>query len=152
MVRETSEIRILPMSKEEQEFKGKTLQEVQSQFFLKDLPIPPRDGRKAGEYRYLERSLIADRGTVVLFQYENSIVASATLEKVERFKAPKGPYTGALYFDPKSIRVFDPVGPEVLREVWPKFSGFNQSKQFLDGSHLPLFEGRLTNIRTPNGL
>jgi len=49
--------------------------------------------------------LNAESGTIVLFQYEGKLIASATLTEVERFEKPeKGTYCGALYFDANSIR------------------------------------------------
>jgi hypothetical protein len=50
------------------EFEGRTAEEVQSQFFLKELP-----SRERGRYYYRAHGLSAESGTIVLFQYDNRI-------------------------------------------------------------------------------
>lgn len=106
MAEVTPVICILPMSKEE--FKGRTAEEVQSQFFLTELP-----SREGGRYYYRTAGLEAEAGTIVLFQYDKRIIASAVFERSERFEQPDGLYHGALNFDIDSIRVFDPVGQDL---------------------------------------
>jgi hypothetical protein len=137
-------VRILPMAKEE--FDKRTAEEVQSQYFLGELPSPDRDGR----YYHHKRGLDAEAGTVVLFQYDNRVIASAVFLRRERFQHSADGYRGALYFDPMSIRVFKPVGTDVLREVWPgEFTGFNQVMQSLSPAAYPAFERRLAGVESP---
>jgi hypothetical protein len=139
----TPAIRILPMSTEE--FEGRTAEEVQLQFFLTELP-----SREGGRYEYRTAGLDAEAGTIVLFQYDKRIIASAVFERRERFEQPEGPYHGALYFDIDSIRVFDPVGPDLLQHVWPEeFDGFGNAKLQLNAEAFPEFERRLTGIEVP---
>ena len=119
---------------------------MQRDFFLRALPAEPRRGR----YLFHTAGLIAETNTVVLFQYTNRIIASATLDRVERFdELEEGVYSGALYFDIDSIRVFDPVGPDLMRQIWPKFKGFNQAKHSLDPNLYSAFEQSLTNVEAP---
>src|SRR5437868_3406403 len=123
------EIRILPMDSE-LEFDGKSIAEVQRTFFLRDLLRPDRP---PGKYRYREAGLQAESGSVVLFQYDGKLIASATLVEVERFDMPeKGTYHGALHFDVKSIKVFDPIGPDIVAGIWPEFKRFSHVKQRLE--------------------
>ncbi len=141
----TPPIRILPMSKEEDEFKGLTVDEVQSQYFLADLPF-----RQDGRYYYRTSGLEADAGTIVLFQYDKKIIARAIFEGSEPFKQPDhGGYHGTLKFRIDSIRVFDPVGPDILLELWPEFGGFSNVKLKLNATAFPEFERRLTGIEAP---
>jgi len=142
-------VRILPMSTDE--FPGPTddraqsHEEVQSQFFLSELP-----SRQGGRYYYRTKGLDAEPGTVVLFQYNNRIIASAVFNGREPFGEPEGLYHGALRFDVDSIRVFDPVGPEVLRDLWPEeFKGFGNAMAQLNADAYPEFQRRLTDIRAP---
>jgi len=136
-------VRILPMDSDENEFAGKSVEEVQRDFFLRDLRAEPRRGR----YLFRSQGLKAARGTVVLFQHTGRIIASATFDRIERFDEPKEDiYSGALYFDTDSVRVFDPVGPDLLRQIWPKFKGFNQGKQSLDPQAYPAFERELSGV------
>ncbi len=144
MVDLTPAIRILPMSTEE--FEGRTAEEVQSQFFLTELP-----SREGGQYYYRTAGLVAEISTIVLFQYDKRIIASAVFERRERFAQPEGLYHGSLHFDIDSIRVFDPVGPDLLHEVWPEeFHGFSNAKLQLNGEAFPEFERCLTGIEVPS--
>ena len=69
---------------------------------------------------------------------------------MERFERPeKGTYRGALYFDVNSIRVFDPIGTEVVAAIWPEFKGFSHVKWTLDPKGLAEFERRLTGVEQP---
>jgi hypothetical protein len=119
-------VRILPMSSKEKSFRGRTVEDVQTGFFLEELPFPPKNGR----YRYPTAGLIANPGTVVLFQYGGRIIASSVLDRNERFEQTENGYKGALWFDVKSIRTFEPVGPEEVRRIWPEFRSFGHVKQF----------------------
>jgi hypothetical protein len=140
-------VRILPMdSKTEPFFVGLSAEMVQQQFFLGTLL---GQGRPPGKYEYRAVGLRALPGTVVLFQYTGKIVASATLHHVERFAEPEGSHTGAYHFEVASIKVFDPVGPEVISRIWPNFTGFGQAKWNLDPKGYLAFEQSLTGVETP---
>jgi len=139
-------IRILPMDSQ-LEFDGRSIEEVQQTFFLKELLVPDRP---PGKYWYRESGLNADSGTTVLFQNDGRLIASATLLEVERFETPeKGTYHGAFYFDVNSIRVFDPIGREVVAAIWPEFKGFSHVKWTLDPEGLAQLERKLTGVERP---
>ena len=139
------EIRILPMSDQDGEFRGRTAEVVQSEYFLDTLPF-----QRKGRYRYLKRGLDATAGTIVLFQFDKSIIASAVLVERKRFEEPdEEGYCGALCFDVDSIRVFEPVAAQAMHGVWPKFTGFGNPKWDLDGKEFPKFEQLLKHIKTP---
>jgi len=55
-------------------------------------------------------------------------------------------YKGALYFDAKSIKIFDPVGPETVFVVWPEFKGFGRVKWLLNPELYPKFITELSGI------
>jgi hypothetical protein len=139
-------IRILPMNAQD-EFAGRNMEDVQRNFFLRLLPGEPRRGR----YLFRTAGLKAARGTVVLFQYESRVIASAILDRVDRFEEPeRGTYWGALYFDIDSVRVFEPIAPEQLRAVWPNFRRFSHAKLSLDPRGFPEFERSLTGVEAPS--
>jgi hypothetical protein len=141
-------VRILPMSSavENKEFVNQSEEEVQTSYFLKELA-----GRENGYYLYHKRGITAEPGTVVLFQFKGKIIASATFMRSRKFDQPdKDGYSGTLHFDVKSIRVFDPVGPESLRRCWPKFEKLNQTKQWLDPASYPLFVNGLSGVQAPS--
>jgi hypothetical protein len=137
-------VRILPMSTAEPSFRGRSIDDVQTWFFLAELPFAHR-----GEYHYVNQGLAAEPGTVVLFQYDKRIVAAATLREAERFAGPRGGFAGVLRFFPESIRVFDPVDEADVRAAWPTFKRFNRVKQHLDPARWPAFARRLTNVTAP---
>ena len=110
------------------------------------MPWPPY----AGRYRYRTHGIDAEPGTVVLFQFKAHIVASAVLVRIERYSQPDGPYKGVLWFNPTSIRVFEPVGAEALRKHWPdKFVRFGNVIQALDPSHYAAFQAELSGVGLP---
>jgi hypothetical protein len=95
----------------------------------------------------------AEAGTVVLFQYERALVASAQLLGIERYASAKSiegmPFRGAYLFDPSSIRTFDPVDSATLRRFWPQFERFGQAKQKLSPpSNYARFRRSLRHVRS----
>ena len=69
-------VRILPMTNDiPTEFPDcKNIEDLQQKFFLSELPS------RSGKY-YYRKGLIAEPGTMVLFQCQACIIASATLTK-----------------------------------------------------------------------
>ena len=70
-------IRIIPMSMEDSTFVGKSIKEVQDDYF-NDYLI----NVEKGWYFYAKSGLNANEGDLLLFQMSNSIIASATLYDV----------------------------------------------------------------------
>jgi hypothetical protein len=128
------------------EFNGRSIEDVQQNFFLSELP-----SRKDCEYRYHKLGLKAPPGTAVLFQYNCSLIASAVLNRTERFGKAKGGYEGALYFDARSIKIFDPIGPTDVFRIWPEFKGFGRAKWSLNPARYPTFITELLGIETAKG-
>jgi hypothetical protein len=141
-------VRILPMdSKQEPGFAGCSAREIQHQFFLVELA---RRAGTPGKYCYRKVGLRAEPGTVVLFQYAGRIIASAVLAEVERFKKTElDDVRGALYFDVKTIKVFDPVDAAFIRKFWPEVTRLGQAKWSLDPESFGEFERRLTGVEVP---
>ena len=141
-------VRILPMDSRE-EFPDWSIERLQHDFFLEDLPSRPD-----GEYLYHKSGLAAEPATAVLFQFRGFIIASAVLSDARRFEKPRSEvyhgvrfeYEGALYFDPSSIRVFDPVGPDAVRTIWPKVRRFGRVKWSLDPKGYAAFQSGLKHV------
>lgn len=141
-------VRILPMDSVK-EFPDWSIEKIQHEFFLEDLPL-----RSDGEYLFHKAGLEAVSGTVVLFQFRGYIVAKAVLKDIRRFENPtvknyngeRFVYDGALYFKPTSIYVFDRVGPDVIRRIWPEFKQFGQVKHRLDPKNYAAFESLLMHV------
>jgi hypothetical protein len=133
-------------SKEQPGFVGSGIREVQQQYFLNELVRPDRP---PGRFHYQKNGLRAEPGTVVLFQFSGKIIASAVLTSIERFsEAERGRFGGALQFDAKSIRVFDPVDAAAIRKIWPQVSRLGQAKWSLDPELYGEFERRLTGVES----
>ena len=138
-------VRILPMDFRK-EFEGRSVEDVQQNFFLVELP-----SRKDCKYGYHKSGLKAPSGTIVLFQYDSRLIASARLTGTEKFQEPEdGGYEGALYFDSKSITIFDPVGPTRVSRIWPEFKGFGRVKWSLSPERYPKFVEELSGIERVN--
>lgn len=122
-----NEVRLLPMSSK-QEFPNMDRAEIQESFFLNTLIY-----EKDGHYNFRRSGINAPAGTLILFQFDNAVIASAKLIKVLKHDIPiEGIYNGSYVFDTSSIRVFEPITAEEIRKIDPKFSNFSQVKQSID--------------------
>ena len=139
-------VRILPMD-QEYEFVQASIKEVQNDFFLKELPSR-KDLHGQGKYCYKTKGMQADEGTtLVLFQYDNKIIACSDLYKVIKLEVPEDVYHGAFYFNPSSIKVFDEVSNEDINNIFNCTIKFVQIKHNLDSSYIPAFTNNLNNTR-----
>lgn len=139
-------IRILPMSAE-LEFPSTTIKQLQDDFFLRKLPF----SHPYGEYYFRNSGIDAPSGSVVLFQFENHLVASAVLISSTKFEAPLGEYSGSLSLLPPSIKVFSPINVLKMKSIWTSFQSFSQVKQSLPPEQYPEFVKSLVDVRTPVG-
>jgi hypothetical protein len=136
-------VRIWPMSDKIRGFVGRSIAQVQRETFLGELPS------RKGRFRYPSMGLNAPPGTVVLFQFQARIIASAVFLRDEKFKRPVGGARGTLHFDAESIRTFDPLDIEAMRAVWPGIRPFGHVKQLLNPVRHSKFRRRLRNIEGP---
>lgn len=119
------EIRIIPMSMQDPTFENKTIKQVQDEFFM-DYLI--KIGK--GWYYYGKSGLEANTGDLLLFQMDNTVIASAELDDVIHFTKPTiDGSSGALILNRKIIKVFKPIIKEELSEIITGFTAFNQTKQ-----------------------
>lgn len=137
-----SQVRILPMNQEE-EFPDQTIKSVQDDFFMKNLISA------SGIYNYRNHGFDTPKGTLVLFQFNNCIIASAILNKVERFSTIKdNRYKGCFTFDVETIKVFEPILTTELHSIDENFNRFSQSKKYIDSNKreeiMSLINSRLT--------
>lgn len=144
-------VRTLPMRYDDPEFKAKgwtTAEQIQDNFFLQMLG-------NTGIYQFPTKKIDEDGGTIVLFQLDSHVIASAELaERPIMYESPKkdqygGVYKGEYRFVPDSIKVFDPVDAEVVASVWAGFRRFGNVSYKLAVEHYSDFESRLSNVRTP---
>lgn len=120
-------MRILPMSKEK-EFPEMTIERVQSEYFCKEL-IDHK-----GIYHYKKAGMNASAGTLVLFQFDNEIIAAAKLMSVKRFKEPEDGYSGFYKFDVNSIIIFEPISIDEIHQIDSRITIFSQAKQKVSAS------------------
>lgn len=119
------EVRIIPMSLNDAEFKGMSIKDVQTKFFKGSLVEIEK-----GWYNYGRSGLEANTGDLLLFQMDNQIIASAKLEDIMPYSKPTiDGYYGALILNKKSIMVFTPITKDEMVKYIPSFNGFNQVKQ-----------------------
>lgn len=136
-------VRILPMSDKQEGFVGKSIEQVQADCFLRDLP------RVKGRYRYPSSGLNAEAGTVVLFQFKARIIASGIFVRDERYPKKRSGYAGVLHFEADSFRVFDPLDAAAMRSVWPAFKAFGHAKQTLNPLRYSALRKVLTHVKAP---
>jgi len=141
----TPAVRILPMNRRKEFRHCKNTQELQQKFFLEDLPFRPN-----GYYRFYRAGLVAGPGTVILFQSDGRIIASAVLRDREHFeKRDEDGHGGCLYIDVSSIKVFDPVPKDVLSRIWPEVKRLGRVKWSVNPEGYAAFECELKHIETP---
>lgn len=109
-------VRILPMLQTEETFVGKSITEIQVMCFWNDF----RKERK-GFYEYITYGINAQQGDLILFQMNNSIIASAEF-------VFQNPVSKEFNVDIKSIKIFKPITKEELENIIPDFKGFNNVK------------------------
>lgn len=127
-------IRILPMSSRE-EFPERSIEEVQDKFFLGELK------NRDGIYYFRKIGMNAPEGSLVLFQFDNLLIASAKLQRIKRFNMPeKGLYYGAYQFDINTVEVFQPIAVAEINKIDSSITRFSQSKQEVNSSFISKIE------------
>ena len=125
---EVTDIRLLPMSKNDLAFAGKSIEEVQD-WFKFYLP---------GNIYQFKRKMTAPKGTLVLFQFQGRLIASALLKKTVSYdEVNEFGYGGYYKFSKSSIFTFDPLDIKDVQKIWSNVKGFNQSQQTLDAAQYP---------------
>jgi hypothetical protein len=104
---------------------------------------------QGGRFRYRSTGLSAPAGTVVLFQYQAHIIASAVFVRDEKFDRLRSGCAGELHFEPGSIRTFNPLDLAAMRAAWPRFRAFGHVKQRLNPECYPAFLRRLKKVASP---
>lgn len=116
-------IRILPMSNKDLAFIDKSTLEVQEWFkhtLISDL------------YQF-KTGMDIERGTLVLFQWDSSLIASAILEEVIKYASPNPDgYTGSYRFIPSSIATFIPISLKDIQQSGVPLERFSNAKKIID--------------------
>ncbi len=144
MPRGVPAIRIWPMSDKIKGFRGRSIEDVQRNLFLRRLPNTMK-----GRWHYGSSGLNADPGTLILFQFKARIIASAVFLRDEKYEKPIRGNAGEIAIDPKSIRTFEPLDVEAVRKVWPSFRAFGHAKQALNPTLYSKFLRQMKNVASP---
>jgi hypothetical protein len=122
-------------------FRGRSIAQVQADCFGRDLP------KAGGAFSYRSAGLHSPEGTVVLFQFQARIIASAVLLRDEKLTSPRAGRRGRLRFDAGSIRTFEPMDFAAMRQIWPGIRPFGHVKQVLNPTLYAKFRRRLKERR-----
>lgn len=129
---EIPEIRFLPMDKES-EFP--TYEEA-IEFLSETMP------NRNGKYGYKSNKMTCVKGTLVLFQYDAKLIASARFLENIKYENPivhseQDISKGYYIFDVSSVRIFEqPITATEYFKIDNKFKNFNQSTRKTDIKHL----------------
>lgn len=131
------EIRIVPMSFDDIEFTNKTIKQVQDEFFMDSLI-----NIEKGWYYYAKSGLDAQEGTLLLFQMDNTIIASAILDQVLTFrKTTDEGNKGTFVLKKDSIKVFKPITKEEFASITNGLiKSFSQVKRKISSSDINIDE------------
>jgi hypothetical protein len=140
------------MDSTDQEFANRSAEWMQTRFFLGQSPDEGSNllwPSHPGRYRFRELGLVAEPNSVILFQFQSHIIASAALVWVEHYSQPDGQCSGAFWFDPPSVRVFYPVDVDGMRRIWGTDFVFSNVRQTLDRSRYLGFVSQLRGVAAP---
>lgn len=129
------EIRLLPMGKSV----FSTREEVE-EFFSHTLV------ERGGKYLYKSHTMNCKNNTLVLFQYDGALIASALLVSQGKLKKPKDDYTGYYLFDVSSVTVFNKnITLKQIHKIDPNIHAFGMGAQVIDKNKLSKL---LTHIKS----
>ncbi|MBF8984679.1 HNH endonuclease [Lutibacter sp. B2] len=101
------------------------IEDVQNNYFLGRLI-----NEENGLYYYRTSGINASKGSLILFQFDNMIIASARLLGIEKYDVSvDDPYHGAFKFDVHSIKIFQPITLAEINRIDNNITKFSQVKQ-----------------------
>lgn len=119
-------IRILPMDYNNSEFINKEIKQIQIDYFMYTLPIAENCN-----YYYEKKGLNSKDGDLILFQMNNTIIASAIYES-----NLKGKHAFSIKND--SIKVFKPITYDELGKIIDDLHKFDRIKRRYDISNVDM--------------
>ena len=134
------QVRLFPMSLDDETMKGKTIEQIQKDFFIDYL----KNGD--GSYRF-KKGLNAIKGDLILFQFEGRIIASAMLKSIVKYDyIDSEGHRGEYLFLNDTIRIFRPIDAKEFKKFSSDFNGFNQSMQFVNVENFKLLIDRINEL------
>ncbi|WP_169752754.1 hypothetical protein [Campylobacter mucosalis] len=131
------EIRILPMSKNK-EFNNSSIEKIHVWF------LQAFKEEMLGKYYYRKKGLDTTKCSMILFQYDNYIIASAIFLESFKDNSMEG-YSGYFQFEPDSIQIFDPIKSKQIQEKFEKKLG--QAKHKISYDKLSDVLARKKNVK-----
>ena len=95
--------------------------------------------KQQGYYYYIKRNIVLDGNTLVLFQFQGELIASAIMVNQDdtHLESNGVAYKGRYHFDTESIVIFEePIIAEEWQAIDTTFTGFNQSTRSTDIKYL----------------
>lgn len=117
-------IRIIPMN-HEKEFKDRTIDDIQQNFFLGN-EMELSNGGNCRCYSDTNGLQNVEEGDLLLFQMDAQIIASAELFAI--IKSNEQNYSAEYLLKKDSIKTFEPITFEELKEHCPNINRFGQGK------------------------
>lgn len=115
------QIRILPTSSDDYDFED---EEAMKNFFANKLPSD-------GKFHFYKNNIADPRGTLILFQYNNSIVASGIME--DRVDTMEKGYNGYYIFNKNSINLLSRlISKDDLKKEDVGFDRFGNTTKKID--------------------
>jgi len=147
------QVRLVPMSKKDPDMEGKTIAEIQKDFF--EIYLKNVDSDNYEGYRF-KNAMRAKPGDLFLFQFDGKVIATAILDRIieydiEMVDINGDRINGQYDFKPSTIRTFDPITYEEMKNYVEDFKGFNQSPQYLEMNNFKSFIER-TDKKSINDL
>lgn len=128
------QLRILPMSNSEEEFAEMCIEEVQNEYFLGRLI-----NEEKGLYYYRTYGINAPKGSLILFQFKNRIIAVAKLLDIKK-DSQYPDYNGTFQFDINSIQVFEPITAQEINKIDSNITMFSHVKQRINSKFIKEIE------------
>lgn len=118
------QIRILPTSSDDFDFED---EEAMKHFFTQKLPLD-------GKFHFFKNNIAEPEGTLILFQYNNSIVASGIME--DRIDTMEKGYNGYYFFNKNSINLLTtPISKDELKDADVGFERFANTSAEIKMEH-----------------
>src|SRR5574344_1274463 len=145
------DIRTLPMAFKDGSFKGKSIEQIQNDFFIEYLR------KNKNKYNFKSKNTF-EQGDLILFHIGGRVIASAIFQSMEIYSEPfiyenNESYKGAYIFEPETIQVFNPIDSNELKKYSADFKRFNQSSQVVKIVKSNSFKNRIetcSNINKSN--
>ncbi|MBU3188776.1 HNH endonuclease [Clostridium bowmanii] len=91
-----------------------------------------------------------NEGSLVLFQFDNLIIATAELLSIDRFDTPvDGENYGVYRFDVNSVKVFQSITLAEINRIDNNITVFSQSKQKIDSQFLDKISNLIKSKQIP---